>query len=212
MDVSQLSQGTAGLSQRSSPARTPLGVLALNAIPHDGQGHGGKMSFVAGEANFRKLRAYGERDCLVPRNTDLGTSEQSQGFKKTKLSATDRARFRRMHALGFVGEKRQAFWEANFQKLVAFKDENGHCNVPRKYPTDQQLGTWVNTQRRTYTKKPVTDWTETELDRFGRLYDLGFDWAPSKSGRGGATDPNERAVAEPTDGEFFLAGFATVSA
>ena len=36
-------------------------------------------------------------------------------------------------------------WEAQFQKLQAYKLKNGDCKVPKKYLPDPQLGRWVNT-------------------------------------------------------------------
>ena len=38
-----------------------------------------------------------------------------------------------------------ATWEAQFQKLLAYKLKHGHCKVPKKYSSDPQLGRWVNT-------------------------------------------------------------------
>ena len=39
-----------------------------------------------------------------------------------------------------------------FHRLLKFKDENGHCIVPKRYPPDMKLGTWVHTQRIQYRK------------------------------------------------------------
>jgi hypothetical protein len=38
-------------------------------------------------------------------------------------------------------------WEAQFNKLQAYKAQHGNCKVPKIYPADPQLGRWVNTQR-----------------------------------------------------------------
>ena len=38
-----------------------------------------------------------------------------------------------------------------------YRDEHGHCNVPKTYPENQKLATWVNTQRVLYTKWARTD-------------------------------------------------------
>jgi Helicase associated domain len=51
-----------------------------------------------------------------------------------------------------------------YQRLIQFKNEHGHCLVPRKFEKDPKLSTWVETQRilwnRDYRGKPsraVTD-------------------------------------------------------
>jgi Helicase associated domain len=42
----------------------------------------------------------------------------------------------------------QAKWEHMFDRLVDFKEKNGHCLVPNRYSQDPSLGAWVSTQRR----------------------------------------------------------------
>lgn len=42
----------------------------------------------------------------------------------------------------------QAKWEHMFDRLVDFKEKNGHCLVPNRYSQDTSLGAWVSTQRR----------------------------------------------------------------
>jgi hypothetical protein len=43
-------------------------------------------------------------------------------------------------------------WDQMFGRLLAFKEANGHCMVPKRYPPDMKLGTWVHTQRIQYRK------------------------------------------------------------
>ena len=42
----------------------------------------------------------------------------------------------------------QAKWEAMEKRLIAFKEQHGHCLVPNRYVNDPALGAWVSTQRR----------------------------------------------------------------
>jgi hypothetical protein len=35
-------------------------------------------------------------------------------------------------------------WNIMFDRLRAFKDVNGHVMVPKRYPADPRLGTWVS--------------------------------------------------------------------
>lgn len=77
--------------------------------------------------------------------------------------------------------KRQAHWEpldfeVMFAKLVAFKDEHGHPNVPVKYQQDIQLGGWVSGLR---TKKKA-------YDKAGG--DAAMEWALGNE-EGGAEGP-----------------------
>ena len=43
------------------------------------------------------------------------------------------------------GSCRACFWERMFAELKEYKDEHGHCNVPRV--TGRKLETWVKNQR-----------------------------------------------------------------
>jgi Helicase associated domain len=38
-------------------------------------------------------------------------------------------------------------WEAMFDALVQFKQQHGHCNVPRNHADDPALAKWVERQR-----------------------------------------------------------------
>lgn len=43
-------------------------------------------------------------------------------------------------------------WEARYEELVAYFNENGHSNVPSNYEENRQLATWVSSQRYLYKK------------------------------------------------------------
>ncbi len=65
-------------------------------------------------------------------------------------------------------------WMGQFNKVVKFKSEHGHCNVPRRTIPDP--GVWVSAQRTAYRKGTLLD------DRIKLLDGIGFDWAaPSHS-------------------------------
>ena len=49
----------------------------------------------------------------------------------------------------------EADWDEQLAKLVAYKEENGHSNVPLKYPADKALGAWVQSQRNYYARLMV---------------------------------------------------------
>ncbi len=66
--------------------------------------------------------------------------------------------------------KATANWEALFQALVAFKENQGHCRVPRKWSENPELGAWVGTQRQAFRKGELSE------ERVARLEALGFEW------------------------------------
>jgi Helicase associated domain len=60
-------------------------------------------------------------------------------------------RLRRLESIGFqwkVKHKMKRYydkqWDSMFDRLKAFKEANGHCIVPKRYPADIKLGTWVS--------------------------------------------------------------------
>ena len=61
-------------------------------------------------------------------------------------------------------------WRVRYEALVEFKKEHGHCNVPRHYKEDPQLGKWVNHQRMAKAGGKLTP------ERERRLKGLGFVW------------------------------------
>ena len=63
-------------------------------------------------------------------------------------------------------------WDERYGELIEFKEKNHHCNVPRDYPENQQLSTWVGEQRTTYRNKKISQ------ERINKLEVLGFDWDP----------------------------------
>ena len=72
-------------------------------------------------------------------------------------------RLRRLESIGFEWKVRNKMkryydkqWQDMFERLLKFKQENGHCIVPKRYPADMKLGTWVHTQRIQYRKLATT--------------------------------------------------------
>ncbi len=69
--------------------------------------------------------------------------------------------------------KATASWEAMFQALVAFKENQGHCGVPQGWRGNPQLATWVHNQRAR--KGRLSE------ERVARLEALGFEWDPARA-------------------------------
>ena len=66
-------------------------------------------------------------------------------------------------------------WNTRFNQLVLFKEENGHCRVPRKH----QLGIWVMNQRAIYNKKKEG---KLSPEQISRLNGIEFKWELQKKG------------------------------
>lgn len=92
-----------------------------------------------------------------------------------------------------------------FEQLLKYKEEHGHCMVPKRYPANPQLGGWTHTQRVQYFRRKATykdtakvggstdsdsaeevknGLTDEEAvyrltdDRLRRLEEVGFVWSP----------------------------------
>ena len=76
----------------------------------------------------------------------------------------------RLHTLTFSWNLLDAAWEEAFQRLVAFKREHSHCNVPARYKHDPELASWVTRQRR---RKRLG---KLSSDRIARLDAQDFYW------------------------------------
>jgi superfamily II DNA or RNA helicase len=133
---------------------------------------------VTWDERFGELVAFKEREghCNVPvrrfaTNPKLGiwVGTQRRLAKEGKLEAERKAK---MDALGFEWDPFDVGWEEMFAKLVAFKGERGHCDVPQKYSPDQKLASWLNTQR-TWRRKG-----KLPPSREARLSALGVSWDP----------------------------------
>jgi uncharacterized protein YbgA (DUF1722 family) len=61
-------------------------------------------------------------------------------------------------------------WTMQYEKLVEFKRENGHCLMPKRYGQDKSLGQWVSTQRKYHNKNKL------RIDRKIILDEIGFAW------------------------------------
>ena len=84
---------------------------------------------------------------------------------------------KRNYLLNFIGfewgklsKRKKAPWEEVYQRLVAYKKEHKHTNVPQLYKEDQKLGYWVNNQRIVYKKKRMTK------ERQYLFNFIGFEW------------------------------------
>ena len=136
-------------------------------------------------ADFHALHGH----CRVSRHTgdhkSLGEWIKSQRkyHRERKLTPEQEAR---LNSLGFEwapaapstmpqGEHGSdaaayAIWEERFIELVAFAAEFGHTRVPKEWPANTRLASWVSSQR-TYQRKGYL-----KPEHKQRLADIGFVW------------------------------------
>jgi hypothetical protein len=118
------------------------------------------------------------RHCNVPYkygpNPQLGewVNKQRQRVKTKKLAAD---RIAKLDSLGFQWNV-LVDWDVRFGELVDYLRVNRHCNVPRSYEPNPQLGRWVDTQRQLRKKGKLA------ADRIAKLDSLGFQWSAARGG------------------------------
>jgi Helicase associated domain len=128
-----------------------------------------------GKATDQDLAAPGSRSSIV---ASTGHSNPSDGTAPPHLSGPKPSIV--------SGE-----FDEMFDRLVAFREEHGHCRVPRVYKKDEALSTWAAKMRRISRKASVRDANRTSSRtssdsaddtptltalQIERLKDVGFEW------------------------------------
>ena len=75
------------------------------------------------------------------------------------------------------GEKRNAYWNEMFERLLEYQKKNGDLNVPARYPEDKSLGYWVLEQRRRFRQTDKDGLQKMEQDKIDKLNSIGFVWS-----------------------------------
>jgi hypothetical protein len=97
--------------------------------------------------------------CMVPRAFDKDESPGEWVTEQRKVHDNDTIRPDRKRVLDKIGFAWKAdddhtfkpdhkLWHQEHEKLVEFKQNNGHCMVPRRCKQDEALGEWLHTQRK----------------------------------------------------------------
>ena len=100
--------------------------------------------------------------------------KQRAAHKKGELSEE---RVARLDEIGFtwVIVENIRSWDESFELLKAYKDEYGHCMVPRRAEyRGFNLGVWVHNQRCTHKNGKLSE------ERVARLDGIGFCWSPKR--------------------------------
>ena len=141
------------------------------------------------EGHFQKLVQFKESHghCRVPQNhsvdnVNLGiwVRNQQKQYKKYQNglhSTMTQERIDALAKIGFDWGKQNIRWDGHFEKLVEYKELNGHCKVPLKYSLDGvNLGDWVNTQRAQYKSFQDGKYSPMTQERIDALEKIGFVW------------------------------------
>jgi hypothetical protein len=82
------------------------------------------------------------------------------------------SRIKRLEEIGFIWQPVRDRWGQSFAQLKRYKEENGHCNVPRDYKTSSGmlLGDWVSRQRKT--KNTLSNNRFEQLERLGIIWNI----------------------------------------
>jgi hypothetical protein len=82
-----------------------------------------------------------------------------------------------LNKIGFVWRvDKDALWNKQYEKLVAFKRSNGHCNVTQRYQRDVPFGKWVANQRYFHSKNKIQPYRKKLLD------EIDFVWRKTDTG------------------------------
>jgi hypothetical protein len=133
---------------------------------------------------YEKLLEYKRKkgNCLVPHRYKQDKSLGIWVRTQRKNHNDDKMRQDRKDLLDEIGfawkpdggpnfKPDDKLWHQHFDKIVEFKQMNGHCLVPQtKYKDDKSLGLWVMTQRARHANKKMLP------DRKELLDALGFAW------------------------------------
>ena len=111
-------------------------------------------------------------------NTMRSAYKKIQQGQKPKKNLTQ-DQIERLEEIGFKWKlANTTTFEQRCHDLEAYKNEFGHCNVPRQYSANPSLGTWCNTMRYAYNQIQQGQTPSSNLtpDQIARLEDAGFIW------------------------------------
>jgi superfamily II DNA or RNA helicase len=93
---------------------------------------------------------------------NIWVKNQRQKFKVGKLSED---RVKKLNSVNFIWNARDFAWMDFYNRLLVFKKQHNHCNVPEGYINDPELSIWVSNNRFNPPKDPK---------RISLLNEIGF--------------------------------------
>jgi hypothetical protein len=115
-------------------------------------------------------------DFNVPKKYPENQALSSWLYYQKTLKRTGKLTQDKLDALEKVGYTfptpmtNQKTWEERFVELLDYKAKNGDCKVPVRYKANQQLATWVRTQRRNYKEGTIKGEKKDKLDKIGFIW------------------------------------------
>ena len=94
-------------------------------------------------------KAHGDSDvpCRSKENPKLATWVATQRARKKQGDLSDE-QIQLLEKLGFTWKSRdRGTWDDRLAEVAAFKEKNGHCEIPLNYPENPKLGHFVNAMR-----------------------------------------------------------------
>jgi glutaredoxin len=67
-------------------------------------------------------------------------------------------------------------WDVRLQELAAYKEANGHTNVPSRFASNKPLGNWVQKQRQQYKLIHENEKSVMTPEHIESLNELDFEW------------------------------------
>ncbi|CAJ1961345.1 unnamed protein product [Cylindrotheca closterium] len=117
-------------------------------------------------------------------------------FQQSGTGKITPERIGRLESIGFEWDPQKAQWNILFDRLVKFKEEVGHCKVPKGYAKDTELANWVRNQRLEQANSKKGKKSRMTPERYEKLTSLGFRWSTSIAKKGTARKPSPAATAE----------------
>ncbi|KAL9180410.1 hypothetical protein ACHAXT_008380 [Thalassiosira profunda] len=158
-------------------------VAALDAIGFVWN-HNRKRNQAAWDKKYGELLDYKKEHghCNVPathRHSKLGNwvgkqREEYKRMKDKKSSQLDMYRIEKLNAVGFKWSLQNytvVSWEDRFEALKQFKEQHGHCRIPRNH---QQFGSWPTYQRSQYRLFKEGKKSKMTQERADKLIEIGF--------------------------------------
>eukprot|EP00980_Cylindrotheca_fusiformis_P005845 scaffold1228_cov119-Cylindrotheca_fusiformis.AAC.12 len=148
-----------------------LFVRAFVASSNDPQGE----DLSAQERPCSSRKRTGSRT-MVDEQTGPSPKKQKKNVEIREDEQNDEARRAALSKVRHVTSLNDILWQEQYQKLLYFKANHGHCSVPINYSQDIILARWVKRQRYQYKRKLEGKTCALDNVRIELLERLGFVW------------------------------------
>jgi hypothetical protein len=132
--------------------RTEASWQALDTQEHEAAGLIIDYSCSSNSALFQVTRS--KKGSLCEQSTTIAVPSRFGAFRQSQLDQ----------------------WNQRYQDLVEFRNTQGHCLVPLKYPEQPSLAHWIQRQRYQHRLKNDGKHSSMTDEREAALEDLGFIW------------------------------------